>query len=50
MSSENLFNFHIQIKQFESKRKWNSSMEDFLKSKEIKILEINENEIKFEAV
>jgi len=25
-------------------------MEDFLKSKEIKILEINENEIKFEAV
>jgi len=36
--------------QFESIRKWNSSMEDFLKSKEIKIVKINENEIKFEAV
>ncbi len=36
--------------QFESIRKWNSSVEDFLKSKEIKILEINENEIKFEPV
>jgi len=29
-------------------KKWNGSMEDFLKNKEVKILEINENEIKFE--
>ncbi len=36
--------------QFESIRKWNSSMEDFLKSKEIKILEISDYEIKFEVV
>jgi len=31
-------------------KKWNDSMENFLKNKGIKILEINENEIKFEAV
>ncbi len=30
-------------------KKWNGSMEDFLKNKEAKILEINENEIQFEA-
>ncbi len=30
-------------------KKWNGSMEDFLKNKEVKILEINENEIKFET-
>jgi len=30
-------------------KKWNGSMEDFLKNKKVKILEITENEIKFEA-
>jgi len=30
-------------------KKWNGSIEDFLKNKGIKILEINENEIKFEV-
>jgi len=30
-------------------KKWNGSIEDFLKNKEVKILEINENEIKFET-
>ena len=31
-------------------KKWNDSMEDFLKSKGIKILEISDDEIKFEVV
>jgi len=30
-------------------KKWNDSMEDFLKSKGIKILEISDDEIKFEV-
>lgn len=30
-------------------KKWNGSMEDFLKSKGIKILEISDYEIKFEV-
>jgi len=30
-------------------KKWNGSMEDFLKNKKVKILEITENEIKFET-
>ena len=31
-------------------KKWNDSMENFLKNKEIKILEISDYEIKFEVV
>jgi len=30
-------------------KKWDGSIENFLKNKEVKILEINENEIKFET-
>ena len=30
-------------------KKWNDSMEDFLKNKDAKILEINDDEIKFEV-
>ena len=30
-------------------KKWNDSMEDFLKNKDAKILEINDDEVKFEV-
>ena len=38
-----------QKPRYVSVKKWNDSMEDFLKNKGVKILEINDEEIKFEV-